>query len=91
MLLNWLENGETPDIGTEKIKEYGFGVVIFPIGSVFTMLTALREHYARVRKAGTPFERLKHLPRFDDFTSAVGKPGLDKPAKRFADLDAATA
>ncbi len=88
VLLNWLENGETPNIGIEKIKEYGFGVVIFPVGSVFTMLNALREHYASVRRFGTPIDRLKNLPQFDDFTSAVGKPEIDKLSQRFADADA---
>ena len=85
VLLNWLENGETPNIPLEKIKEYGFGVVIFPIGSVFTMLNALREHYASVRKAGTPIDRIKQLPQFDDFTSAVGKPALDKLSQQYKD------
>ena len=90
VLLNWLENGETPNIGIEKVKEYGFGVVIYPVGSVFTMLNALREHYASVRRFGTPIDRLASLPQFDDFTSAVGKPEIDKLAQRFANPDAAS-
>ncbi len=85
VLLNWLENGETPNIPLEKIKEFGFGLVIFPVGSVFTMLNALREHYAGVRKAGTPIDRIKLLPQFDDFTSAVGKPAIDKLSQQFKD------
>lgn len=88
VLLNWLENGETPNISIEKVKEYGFGVVIYPVGSVFTMLNALREHYASVRRYGTPIDRIQSLPQFDDFTSAVGKPEIDKLAQRFADPDA---
>jgi 2-methylisocitrate lyase-like PEP mutase family enzyme len=91
VLLNWLEHGETPNIPLDKIKQYGFGVVIYPIGSVLTVLTALREHYASVRRVGTPVERLPQLAGFDDFTSAVGKPDIDKLAQRFADPDATDA
>ena len=71
-LLNWLENGETPMIDHARIKQLGFAMVLFPIGSVFTVLTALREHYAAVRRDGTPLGRVAQLPRFDDFTQAVG-------------------
>jgi 2-methylisocitrate lyase-like PEP mutase family enzyme len=88
VLLNWLEHGETPNIPLDRIKQYGFGVVIYPIGSVFTVLTALREHYASIRSVGTPIERLPHLAAFDDFTSAVGKLEIDKLAQEFANLDA---
>ncbi len=88
VLLNWLENGETPMIGMDKIKAYGFGMVIYPIGSVFTMLTALREHYASVRKAGTPIDRVSQLPQFEDFTSAVGKREIDALIAEFGDPDA---
>ena len=89
VLLNWLENGETPMIGMDKIKAYGFGMVIYPIGSVFTMLAALREHYASVRTVGTPIDRVGQLPQFEDFTSAVGKREIDELIKRFGDPDAA--
>ncbi len=87
VLLNWLENGRTPMIPIEKIKAYGFGVVIYPIGSILTMLAALREHYGSVREAMTPINRVAKLPPFDDFTDAVDIQEIQTLSKRFADVD----
>ncbi len=87
LLLNWLEGGRTPMISIEKIKEYGFGLVLYPIGSVLTVTAALREHYASVRAHGTPLERMKALPSFDDFTKAVDISEIEQLSKRFANPD----
>ncbi len=89
MLLNWLENGETPNIPLEKIKEYGFGVVIFPVGSVFTMLTRRCVSTTRACvRLGTPIDRIKLLPQFDDFHVGRREAGeLDKLAQQFKAYD----
>ena len=72
VLLNWLEGGRTPMIDSAKIKSMGFAMVLYPIGSVLTVEAALREHYAAVRRDGTPLGRMSQLPSFDDFTQSVG-------------------
>ncbi len=87
--LNWLENGVTPMITMEKIKEYGFGLVLYPIGSVLTLVSALREHYASVRRNGTPLDRVGQLPSFSDYTKTVGIQEITELAKKFDDADRA--
>jgi len=66
----------------ERIKAYGFRLVI---GSVLTMVSALREHYAGVRRNGTPLDRVGKLPSFDDCTRAVGIEKIEALSTRFAD------
>ncbi len=76
-------------ITMEKIKEYGFGLVLYPIGSVLTLVSALREHYASVRRNGTPLDRVGQLPSFSDYTKAVGIQEITELAKKFDDADRA--
>ncbi|CAB3751877.1 isocitrate lyase/PEP mutase family protein [Paraburkholderia humisilvae] len=72
LLLNWLEGGRTPAIDIDRIRKMKFALVLFPIGSVLAMASALREHLAHVKAHGTPAGRLDQLPSFDDFTDTVG-------------------
>lgn len=86
-LLNWLEGGRTPMIDSARIQELGFAMVLFPLGSILTSMAALREHYASVRKIGTPLNRLKGLPPFEDFTKGMGLDEILQLEKQFANLD----
>lgn len=87
IVLNWVEGGLTPMIPIDRIRQYGFALVLFPIGSVLTVLAALREHYRSVLSAGTPLDRLNHLPSFDDFTDTVGLSEIQKLSAAFSDPD----
>ena len=84
VLLNWLEGGRTPMIDAAKIKAMGFAMVLYPIGSVLTVEAALREHYAAVRRDGTPLGRMDKLPSFDDFTQSVGLKEIVAFEKKYA-------
>ncbi len=72
VLLNWLEGGRTPQISIERIRDLGFALVLFPIGSVLIATAALRQHYQYVRTHGTPFGPIEKLMSFDEFQDVVG-------------------
>ena len=83
VLLNWLEGGRTPPIDIDRIRELGFALVLFPIGSVLAMVAGLREHLEYVRAHGTPAGRLEKLPTFDQFTDVVGLGEIMELEERF--------
>jgi 2,3-dimethylmalate lyase len=83
LLLNWAEQGRTPAIGIERIRELGFALVIFPIGSLLAMTAALQEHLAYLRAHGTPAGRLDKLPSFEGFTDLVGLGEVKALEQRF--------
>ena len=72
LVLNWVEGGLTPMISIERIRQMGFSLVLYPIGSVLTTLAALREHYGSVFANHTPAARMPALPTFKQFTDFVG-------------------
>ena len=87
IVLNWVEGGLTPMIPIERVRQYGFALVLFPIGSVLTVYAALREHYRSVLAAGTPIDRMADLPTFDDFTDLVGIAEIETLSAAYSDPD----
>jgi 2-methylisocitrate lyase-like PEP mutase family enzyme len=83
VLLNWLEHGRTPAIDIDRLRELGFALVLYPIGSVLAMMAGLREHLEYVRRHGTPIGRLKKLPTFKQFTDVVGLGEIKQLEQRF--------
>jgi 2-methylisocitrate lyase-like PEP mutase family enzyme len=87
LVLNWAEGGLTPPIPYDRIRELGFALVLFPIGSVLATMAALREHYAYVRSHGTPSPQAEGMPSFDEFTDAVGLPEILELETRFPETE----
>jgi 2-methylisocitrate lyase-like PEP mutase family enzyme len=83
LVLNWVEGGRTPPITYDRIRELGFALVLFPIGSALATMAALREHYAYIRNHGTPSPRAEKMQSFDDFTDAIGLPEILQLEQRF--------
>ncbi|WAS95540.1 isocitrate lyase/PEP mutase family protein [Nannocystis punicea] len=83
VLLNWLEQGRTPPIGIERIRELGFALVLFPIGSVLAMVAGLREYLQCLRAHGTPVGCLERLPSFEQFNAVVGLGEVEALGQRF--------
>src|SRR5262249_3124546 len=76
VLLNWLEHGKPPPIPFSRIKELGFSLVLFPIGSVLATMAGLQEYLRHLRVQGTPIDKLAELPSFEEFTDIVGLPDI---------------
>lgn len=87
VLLNWLEHGKTPPISFSRIKELGFSLVLFPIGSVLATMAGLQKYLEHVKAEGTPIDQLDKLPSFEEFTDMVGLPGIRDLENQFKTED----
>ena len=83
VLLNWLEHGKTPPISFSRIKDLGFSLVLFPIGSVLATMAALQKYLEHLKAEGTPIHQLDKLPSFEEFTDLVGLPGIRQLESQF--------
>lgn len=84
LLFNYAEGGRTPAIGYERLRDLGFRIVIFPIGTLLAATRAMRALLHQIRKDGTPINALAELPTFAEFTSFVGLPEIQELERRFA-------
>jgi len=86
LLFNWAEGGRTPPLPHDRLRELGYALVIFPIGTLLAATRAVRELLAVLRRAGTPLPALGDLPTFDEMLAVVGLPEVRRLEERFGAL-----
>lgn len=59
LLFNWLEGGETPPVPLERLRELGFGLIIFPLSTMLAATRAVRETLARIHADGSPISLME--------------------------------
>ncbi|HKN94015.1 MAG TPA: isocitrate lyase/PEP mutase family protein, partial [Thermoleophilaceae bacterium] len=52
LLFNWAEGGKTPAVSREFLRELGFRIVIFPIGTLLAATAAMRSLLAQIKAEG---------------------------------------
>lgn len=87
LLFNWVEGGRTPPLPYEDLRALGYGLVIFPIGTVLAATRAMQRELAALRQGGTPLAVLEELPGFDEFVDLVGLPEIRELERRFTAKD----
>ncbi|MGW1027904.1 isocitrate lyase/PEP mutase family protein [Streptomyces sp. NPDC002577] len=83
LVFNWAEGGKTPPLSLDRIAELGFGLVLFPIGTLLAATAGMRGLLDTLRKDGTPQAALPGLPGFDEFTDLVGLPEVRELEQRY--------
>jgi 2-methylisocitrate lyase-like PEP mutase family enzyme len=89
LLFNWAEGGKTPPISLDRLRELGYRIVIFPIGTLLAATAAIRGILQEIATAGTPAAVLSELPSFGEFTEFMGLPQVREVEQRYAATDQA--
>jgi 2,3-dimethylmalate lyase len=84
LLFNWAEGGKTPPIGLDRLKEMGYRIVIFPIGTLLAATGAMRRILQEIARAGTPAAIMHELPTFAGFVDFIGLPEVREAEQRYA-------
>ena len=84
LLFNWAEGGKTPPIGLDRLKEMGYRIVIFPIGTLLAATGAMRRILQEIATAGTPAAIMHELPTFAEFVDFIGLPEVREAEQRYA-------
>jgi len=82
LVFNWAEGGRSPPLSYDRIAELGFGLVIYPIGTLLAATAGIRSLLAGLKRDGVP--PLSAVPTFDEFTALVGLPEVQDLEQRFA-------
>ncbi|WP_191243200.1 isocitrate lyase/PEP mutase family protein [Amycolatopsis deserti] len=84
LVFNWAEGGRTPPLSLQRIRELGFSLVLYPIGTLLAATAGVRALLDTVRRDGTPAAALPGLPLFGEFTDLIGLPEVSDLEARFA-------
>jgi 2,3-dimethylmalate lyase len=87
LLFNWAEGGKTPPISLSRLRELGYRVVIFPIGTLLAATAGMRQILEEVAREGTPAAVLQDLPSFGDFVDFIGLSEVREVEQRFGAVD----
>jgi 2-methylisocitrate lyase-like PEP mutase family enzyme len=82
LVFNWAEGGRTPPLPLSRIRELGFALVIYPIGTLLAATAGIRSLLRTLERDGVP--ALDGLPSFGEFTDLVGLPEVQELEQRFA-------
>ena len=83
LLFNWAEGGKTPPVSLDRLKEMGYRIVIFPIGTLLAATGAMRRILQEIAQAGTPAAAMHELPTFAEFVDFIGLPQVREAEQRY--------
>ena len=83
LLFNWAEGGKTPPVSLDRLRELGYRIVIFPIGTLLAATAAMRRILQEIARAGTPAAALGDLPSFGEFLDFIGLPEVHAAEQRY--------
>ena len=83
MLANMVEGGKTPVLPAAELQEIGYGIAIFPGGTVRALSFALRGYLASLREHGTTTPWLPQMLSFDALNDVIGTPEMLAMGKRY--------
>lgn len=89
LLFNWAEGGRTPPLPLSRLRELGFALVLYPIGTLLAATAGVRSLLSTLRRDGTPTAALSgpqsvSLPGFDEFNELVGLPAAREREARYS-------
>jgi 2-methylisocitrate lyase-like PEP mutase family enzyme len=83
LLFNGAEGGKTPIVPLPRLRELGFAIAIYPIGTLLAATAAMRQALAELKATGTPEELLDRVPGFDEFVDFIGLGEMQELERRF--------
>jgi len=72
LLINLIEKGKTPLINIEQVRKFGFGIVIYPLSSLYASAKAVSDLMEELKTKGTTEGMMKKMITFKKFNELVG-------------------
>ena len=83
LLFNGAEGGKTPIVPLPRLRELGFAIAIYPIGTLLASTAAMLQALAELKATGTPEALLDRVPGFDEFVDFIGLGEMQELERRF--------
>lgn len=77
LVFNWAEGGKTPPLNYQQIKDLGFSIIIFPVGTLLSATRAMRIVLRSIKEVGTPLDVMNMMVPFGEFLDFIGLPEIN--------------
>ncbi len=90
LLFNWADSGKTPPLPLEKVRAFGYRLVIYPISTLLAATRAMQLVVAAIRQTGTPAGYSAQMPTFSEFNDFIGLPQVHALEQEFRAAETGT-
>ena len=84
VLANMVEHGRTPFLTVTELEDIGYGIVIFPVSSVYSTAKAVAETFALLKKDGTTKNASEKMIPFHEFNKIVGLEAVKEMESKYS-------
>lgn len=83
LLFNWVEGGQTEGVTLQRLAEFGFRLIIYPISTLLATTRAVPGVLRELRAEGTTEAHADRMDDFDGFLNTIGLPEIRDIEQRF--------
>ncbi|HJQ79886.1 MAG TPA: isocitrate lyase/phosphoenolpyruvate mutase family protein, partial [Lacipirellulaceae bacterium] len=83
VVANMIEKGKTPVLPKQKLVEFGFHLILYPLAGLFAAAHGLAAIYEKIRRDDTTLGAEEQLMAFDEFNDLIGVEAKYALAERY--------
>ena len=84
LLANMIEEGVTPNLTADQLRQMGYKLVVFPLSALYSSTFAIKQTLQRLKKTGTTRELKNKMITFQEFNDLVNLSNYNKLEKKYS-------
>jgi 2,3-dimethylmalate lyase len=84
LLANMIEEGVTPNLTADQLRQMGYKLVVFPLSALYSSTFAIKQTLQSLKKTGTTRELKNKMITFREFNDLVNLSNYNKLEKKYS-------
>ena len=84
LLANMIEEGVTPNLTADQLRQMGYKLVVFPLSALYSSTFAIKQTFQSLKKTGTTRELKNKMITFQEFNDLVNLSNYNKLEKKYS-------
>jgi 2,3-dimethylmalate lyase len=84
LLANMIEEGVTPNLTADQLRQMGYKLVVFPLSALYSSTFAIKQTLQNLKKTGTTRELKNKMITFQEFNDLVNLSNYNKLEKKYS-------
>ena len=84
LLANMIEEGITPNLSADHLRQMGYKLVVFPLSALYSSTFAIKQTLQTLKKTGTTKDLKNKMITFQEFNDLVDLPAYNKLEKKYS-------
>ena len=84
LLANMIEEGVTPNLTADQLRQMGYKLVVFPLSALYSSTFAIKQTLQSLKKTGTTRELKNKMITFQEFNDLVNLSAYSKLEKKYS-------